>query len=142
MGGTASGTDIAMHCKYTKRAFRNQIDMIHDAHTIVLHYSKFLLQNKMPLDLQEYPNYDQTNEDYFNTRRKDQISGFEQYGINNFYDFYKLLDKLPNEYKRAEGTESERRQLIEQYVEIAQLVLRTLVEELYGSCDVQGQQKN
>ncbi len=138
MGGTASGTDIAMHCRYTKRAFRKQIDMIHDAHQIVLYYSKFLLSHKMPSDLGEYPNYDQTNEEYFNTRRRDQIAGFENYGINNFYDFYKLLDKLPNEYKRSEATQDERQKLIEQYVEIAQLVLRTLVEELYGSCDVQG----
>lgn len=138
MGGTASGTDIALHCRYYKRAFRTQIDMIHDAHKIVVHYSKFLLDNKMPLDLQEYPNYDQPNEEYFNRRRKDQISGFENYGISNFYDFYKLLDKLPTEYKRAEATEAERRKMIEQYVEIAQLVLRTLIEELYESCDVQG----
>lgn len=138
MGGTASGTDIARHCRYNKRAFRKQIDMIHDAHTIVSYYSKFLLQSKMPSDLQEYPNYDQSNEDYFNIRRKDQMSEFETYGINNYYDFYKLLDKLPTEYKRSEATEAERRKMIEQYVEIAQLVLRTLVEELYLSCDVQG----
>jgi len=138
MGGTASGTDIAMHCKYTKRAFRKQIDMIHDAHQIVLYYSKFLLQSKMPSDLEQYPNYDTSNEEYFNTRRKDQIPDFEPYGINNFYDFYKLLDKLPAEYKRAETTEAERRKMIEQYVEIAQIVLRILVEELYQSCDVQG----
>lgn len=138
MGGTTSGTDIALHCKYNKRAFRKQIDMIHDAHTIVLHYSKFLLETKIPSDLQEYPNYDQTNEEYFNSRRNDQVGGFETYGLNNFYDFYKLLDKLPTEYKRAEATEGERRKMIEQYVEIAQFVLRTLVEELYQSCDVQG----
>jgi hypothetical protein len=141
MGGTASGTDIAQHCKYTKRAFRKQIDMIHDAHQIVLYYSKFLLADKMPSDLEQYPNYDQTNEEYFNTRRKDQIEGFENYGISNFYDFYKLLDKLPSEYKRSETTEAERQKLIEQYVEIAQLVLKTLVEELYSSCDVQGRSR-
>jgi lysine/ornithine N-monooxygenase len=138
MGGFISGTEIAKHCKYNKKAFRTQINMIHNAHEIVLYYSKFLLLNKMPSDLEQYPNYDTINEKYFNTKRNEMFSQFESHGINNFYDFYKLLDKLPIEYKRSETTESERRKMVEKYVEIAQSVLQKLIEELYESCDVQG----
>lgn len=138
MGNIISkGEEIATYCKYNKKSFRKQIYMIQEAHDIVVYYSKFLLHSKMPIDLGDYKNYGDDTEDYFNIKRKETINELLQYNIKSYYDFYKMVETLPNAYRKSEMTESERKNLITLYVEIAQSVLKSLVEELYTSCDVQ-----
>jgi hypothetical protein len=138
MGNTNSkAKEIATFCKYNKKSFRKQIDMVHDAHNIVVYYSKFLLYNKVPMDLGEYVNYDDDTENYFNIKRKESIPELNEYCINTYYDFYKMLEMLPRMYKKPETTEIERKELIIKYVEISQAILKSLVEELNTSCDIQ-----
>lgn len=134
MGGILSGARIAQNCTYNTKDFRNRIDRIKDAHRIETFYSKLLLEKKMPLVLKEYPNYNASNEEYFNSRRNESIPGIESYGIKTYYEFYNMLGKLELVYANRSATEDERRTLIDKYVQIANFILENMAEELYNSC--------
>lgn len=139
MGQSQSNVkQVAKTCRYNKQEFNNKIAIVQDAHNVLQFYAKQLLSEKMPIQL-DYTNYNEISEDYFNTRRKDEIPEFTEANpkIKNYYDFYKAIESLDREYTRNDITENERRQKITDVFNLCQIVLTVLVNELGVSCEEQ-----
>lgn len=130
---------IASMCKYNKQNFQERIDILRDAHSVMQYYADILLKAKMPTSLGEYRNYTESSEQFFNTRRKDQISDLQAINpkINNYYDLYNAILNLQNEYERGDITENERRSKITDVFNLTYSTLKALIEELWESCDIQ-----
>lgn len=136
MGGGGS-KPVAQNCVYNKRDFNRRIDIVKNAHEIVQFYASQLLREKMPVQLEEYKTYNEEAEKYFNTRRKEEIQSFIEINpkVKNFYDFYNALQNMQYEYEKTDITENERRAKITSVFNLAHLVLKLLIEELWESCD-------
>lgn len=142
MGGSTSTPTIvefAKICKYNKDDFNKKIDVLRDAHALMQYYTELLLNEKMPINLPEYKNYNDISEEYFNTRRKEEMGDLQAINpkVRNYYDFFNALSNLQAEYERNDITENERRNKIRNIFNISYIVLKLLVEDLWNSCDVQ-----
>jgi hypothetical protein len=144
MGGSTAPVPVTPQiienvCKYQKDDFNNKIEVLRDAHGLMQYYANLLLTEKMPMNLPEYKNYNQTSEEHFNKKRREEMSDLMSINtkIRNYYDFYNGLNNLQGEYERNDITENERRNKIKDVFAVSYAVLRLLIEELWQSCDIQ-----
>lgn len=143
MGGSSSKMiqETAQYCKYNKKDFAQRIEVVRDAHTVMQYFASLLLSKQsMPMQLSNYPNYGDAAEDYFNSKRKQEMSDLTAINpkITSYYAFYSALGNLQGEYEKPEMTEETRRGKIEQVFNLSYTILKLLIEELLQSCDDQG----
>jgi hypothetical protein len=139
MGGVSS-SQKAQTCKYSKQDFTTRINVIRDAHSVMQFYASILLREQMPATLPEYKNYSGASEEYFNTKRKENIQELVSLNpkIKNHYDFYNALTFLQTEYERRDITDNERKSKITNIFDISYVLLKFLVDDLSSSCEEQG----
>lgn len=145
MGGSFSRVQqVVQVCTFQKQEFNEKIEVISDVHSVLQHYAKILLEERMPSTLARYANFGAVSEEYFNSRRKEKMQAILDVNpkLANYYDLYKALDNLQQEYEKPEMNEKERRAKITNVFLILQVALQTLVEELRESCDMQGRPAN
>jgi hypothetical protein len=142
MGGMFSSNveEVALTCQYNKRDFNTRLDIIRDAHGIVQYYAGLLLDEKLPMQLPEYRNFNADSEEYFNSKRREQNPGLTAVNprLNSYYDFYNALGNLQREYEKTDITGSERRTKITEVFKSSYTVMQSLIEDLWESCDAQG----
>lgn len=140
MGSSSSKPKVSEFCQYNKKDFQNRLIIINDAYEIAQFYGSFLLTPEdLPVQLPEYRNFGDSSEEYFNTRRKDVMPDLQAVNpkINNYYDFYKALSNLQNEYERPDIKPETRREKIKDVFNISYVILKSLIIELNESCDSQ-----
>lgn len=121
------------NCTFSKVDFMRKVDIIKDAYEIMIHYGSFLTEPKMPITLPEYKQYNEVTEAYFSSLRKNEIQNLRS--VRTYYEFYKQLDNLKNDYERTDANENDRRQKINNVYQTSHAILKLLIEELWNTCD-------
>jgi hypothetical protein len=131
---------IAIDCKYNKTDFMLKLAILKDAYELSNYYgNEFISKTQLPNKLLKYINYNETTEQYFNTKRKDSFDELTDINpkIRNYYDFYMALNTFNVEYERPDMTEFERRNKLKNVFDISYKIVQLLVEELGMSCSTQ-----
>lgn len=133
MGNTSSTPKVALVCKYNKKTFNELLEVIRDAHNVTELYANYVLEEKLPIQLEEYRNYSESTEEYFNKTRK-EIK--DELGMS-MYQFYNYLSTLNTVYETPDITEKERRKLVTDVFHKCYSIQRYLIEDIWYSCDSQ-----
>lgn len=123
----------AYMCQYKKEEFNKLLNIIRDAHDVSKYYSQFLLQEKVPVRLDEYKKYNDITEEYFNKNRRIIL---EELGMS-YYTFYNYLNILQQTYENIDLTENEKRKILTDVFNKAYIVQKLFIEDLWETCDNQ-----
>lgn len=137
MGNAASSIQTATHCIYKKTDFKDVINLIRDAHSVMQYYASLSLLPRLPSDLQSFKNFNEISEAYFNIHRKDNIPALTAINpvLKSYFDVYALLNALKFNYTKS--TDDQKRALVEDAFNACYAMLTSLIEELNESCQVQ-----
>lgn len=132
---TPSVPQAALICSYNKQKFNKLLDITRDAHNVTQFYANLLIQETLPLKLDEYRNYTDETEEYFNPTRKTTLPDLEA----SYYGFFQHLDKtLKEEYEASNNNDQRRREVINSVFNKAFIVQKYLIEDIWESCNDQG----
>jgi len=135
MGSSQSAPEAAQICQYNKYRFNKQLDIIRDAHNVTQFYANVLVQETLPLKLDEYRNYTDETEEYFNPTRKTVLPDLG----TSYYSFFQYIEKtLKDEYEDSNNKENQRRDVITNVFNKAYIVQKYLIEDIWESCNDQG----
>jgi hypothetical protein len=118
--------------KFDRVDFDKKIVILQDSLDFIQFYANELSNQVMPVSLSRYHNYNETTEEYFNSKRKESnIQLMNQNAkTRNLYDFYIQLTLLPKEYEDPNATETDKRNKIKLVLETATSINKILVSEL------------
>lgn len=136
MGSSSSSVpQAALTCAYNKNNFNKLLDITRDAHNVTQFYANILIQETLPLKLDEYKNYTDESEEYFNPTRKTNLPDLE----SSYYAFFQFLNRtLQEEYEASNNNDQKRRDIITKVFNKAFIVQKYLIEDIWESCNDQG----
>jgi len=121
-------------CSYNKYSFDEKLDVIRDAHEVTQFYAELLLQERLPLKLDQYKNYSDHTEDYFNPTRKTILPDLGM----SYYKFYQYINSIPSLYEKTDMTEKDRRMMLSDIFKKCYIVQKYIIEDLWDDCNGQG----
>ena len=133
MGGSSSIPADAYICKYNKESFDTKLDVIRDAHDVSQFYATLLLEEHLPIKLDEYKNYSNETEEYFNPTRKNILTDLGM----SYYQFFQYINSIPTLYEKTDMNGLHRRKMITEVFNKCYIVQKYIIEDLWEDCNSQ-----
>lgn len=130
--GSFSSTPLT--CVYTKQDFNNKLNVLRDAHSVTQFYAKLLLNPTVQSTL-KFKMYSENSISYFLRNVNDKKSDLNN---QSYFDFNNSIVISENNYNRTDYNESAKRNLLTDTFNKCITVQKLLIEELYDSCQYQG----
>lgn len=116
--------------KCTKINFNKLLTVLDDSNKICEYYARLLIQDRLPVILDNYMNYSKSSEEYFNIKRKLKLEDLNM----SYHDFYNELAFLNTTYEELDNNNIRRRNILLTVFDKSYKVQRHLIEDLRKYC--------
>lgn len=110
--------------------FNKLLNILSDANNVSEYYALLLIQDALPVALNNYKNYSIESEKYFNIKRKLKWRDLNM----SYHDFYNELAFLNTTYEEPANNGAIRRNILLTIFEKSYKVQRHLIEDLHEYC--------